>query len=112
MSYFSGDTDWELEAGTIRLATAESPASTRSTIAVCRGVLDAGRLGEPQVHVNQASNNATLNVWTSLLVAGNAKDGRFECSRPKWGANRHWPDTPLPVRSDVHDAEVGEPGGV
>lgn len=40
-------------------------------------------LESQQVHVNKAGINATLNARTSLLAAGNPKDGRFERYRPK-----------------------------
>jgi replicative DNA helicase Mcm len=79
-----GDTEWGLEAGALVLADGgiacvdEIDKMQSDAVSSMHDALES-----QQVHVNKAGINATLNARTSLLAAGNPKDGRFERYRPK-----------------------------
>ncbi|NLV10245.1 AAA domain-containing protein [Halomicrobium mukohataei] len=79
-----GDTEWGLEAGALVLADGgiacvdEIDKMQSDAVSSMHDALES-----QQVHVNKAGINATLNARTSLLAAGNPKNGRFERYRPK-----------------------------
>jgi replicative DNA helicase Mcm len=78
-----GDTEWGLEAGALVLADGgiacvdEIDKMQPDAVSSMHDALES-----QQVHVNKAGINATLNARTSLLAAGNPKEGRFNKYRP------------------------------
>ncbi|AUG49448.1 ATP-dependent DNA helicase (plasmid) [Haloarcula taiwanensis] len=79
-----GDTEWGLEAGALVLADSgiacvdEIDKMQSDAVSSMHDALES-----QQVHVNKAGINATLNARTSLLAAGNPKEGRFDRYRPR-----------------------------
>jgi replicative DNA helicase Mcm len=78
-----GDSEWGLEAGALVLADGgiacvdEIDKMQSDAVSSMHDALESQR-----VHVNKAGINATLNARTSLLAAGNPKEGRFDRHRP------------------------------
>lgn len=78
-----GDTEWGLEAGALVLADGGVAAVDEIDKMQDDAVSSMHDALESQVvHVNKAGINARLNARTSLLAAGNPKEGRFDRHRP------------------------------
>ena len=106
-----GDSEWGLEAGALVLAD-EGVACVDEIDKIDEKAVSSmhDALESQQVHINKAGINTQLNARTSLLAAGNPKQGRFDPYRP-FGEQIDMPPTLLSrfdlmfMVSDDPDAE-------